>query len=100
MVDHLMDSDFVEDVEPSSFPEGITAECLSPISFLPNPLCCEMSLPELTAQCLRELGDYRWGEPCTDALGLELLRRATILDNHEAWAWVQSCFGGMVREWL
>ncbi|HEY6287260.1 MAG TPA: hypothetical protein VIX20_16460, partial [Ktedonobacteraceae bacterium] len=59
-----------------------------------------MSFPELAAQCLRELGNYRRGESCTDEYGLELLRRATFQDNQEAWAWVQHCFGGMVRGWL
>ena len=79
MVDHLMDTVCVEDGEP---------------------LCCEMSLPELAAQCLRELGNYRRGEPCTDTYVLELLRRATIQDKQEAWTWVQHCFAGMVRRWL
>ena len=64
MVDHLMDVDLVEDGEPSSFPKGIPAEQLSPVSLLSNPLCCEMSLPVLAAQCLRELDHSRRGEPC------------------------------------
>jgi DNA-directed RNA polymerase specialized sigma24 family protein len=100
MVYNLMDTGCVEDGEPSNVAAGIPAERFSPTSFLSNPLCCEMSLPELAAQCLRELGNYRRGEPCTDAYGLELLRRATFQGNQEAWAWVQQCFGGMVRGWL
>ena len=100
MVYDLMDTGCVEDGEPSNVAEGIPAERLSPASLLSNPLCCEMSLPELAAQCLRELGNYRRGEPCTDTYGLELLRRATFQDNQEAWAWVQHCFGGIVRGWL
>ncbi len=100
MVYNLMDTGCVEDGEPSNVAAGIPSERFSPASFLSNPLCCEMSLPELAAQCLRELGSYRRGEPCADAYGLELLRRATFQDNQEAWAWVQHCFGGMVRGWL
>ena len=100
MVYDLMDTGCVEDGEPSDVAEGITAERLSPVSYLSNPLCCKMSLPELAAQCLRELDNYRRCEPCTDTYGLELLRRATFQDNQEAWAWVQCCFGGMVRAWL
>jgi DNA-directed RNA polymerase specialized sigma24 family protein len=100
MVYDLMDTGCVEDGEPSNVAADIPAERFSPASFLSNPLCCEMSLPELAAQCLRELGNDRRGEPCTDAYGLELLRRATFQDNQEAWAWVQHCFGGMVRGWL
>ena len=100
MVFDLMDTGCAEDGEPSDVPEGIPAGRFSPVSYLSNHLCCEMGLPELAAQCLRELDYYRRGEPCTDAYGLELLRRATFQDNQEAWAWVQHCFGGMVRGWL
>src|SRR5258708_2799288 len=100
MVYDLMDTGCVEDGEPSNIAEDIPAERFSPVSLPPNSLCCEMSLSELAAQCLRELGNYRRGEPCTDAYGLELLRRATFQDNQEAWAWVQHCFGGLVRGWL
>jgi hypothetical protein len=67
---------------------------------LSNPPCSEMSLPALTAQCVEELDHYRRGEPCTEAYGLELLRRATMQGDQEAWAWVQYCFDGMVRRWL
>jgi DNA-directed RNA polymerase specialized sigma24 family protein len=100
MVYDLMDTGCVEDGEPSNGAVGIRAERFSPASPLPHPLCWEMSLPVLAAQCLRELDNYRRGEPCTDAYGLELLHRATFQDNQEAWAWVQHCFGGMVRGWL
>ncbi len=100
MVDHLMDTVCAENGEPSNVAAGIPAARFSPTSFLSNPLCCEMSLPELAAQCLRELGNYRRGEPCTDTYGLELLRRAIKQSDQEAWAGVQHCFGGMVRGWL
>jgi hypothetical protein len=100
MVYDLMDTGCAEDGEPSNVAEGIPAERLSLVSLLPNPLCCEMSLPVLAAQYLRELDHYRRGEPCTDEYGLELLRRAIIQSDQEAWPWVQHCFGGMVRGWL
>jgi len=100
MVYDLMDTGCVEDGEPSNVPVGIPAERFSPASFLSNSLYCEMGLPELAAQCLRELDRYRRGEPCTDTYGLELLHRATFQNDQEAWAWVQHCFGGMVRGWL
>ena len=100
MVYDLMDTGCAEDGEPSNVAEDIPAERLSPVSILPNPLCCEMSLPDLTAHCLRELDNYRRGEPCTETYGLELLRRATFQGDQEAWEWVQHCYGGMVRGWL
>src|SRR5947208_3678665 len=100
MVYDLMDTGYAEDGEPSDVAEGIPAEKRSSVSLLSNQPCSELSLTLLTAQCLRELDNYRRGEPCTDTYGLELLRRATIMENQEAWAWVQYCFGGLVRGWL
>ena len=100
MVYDLMDTGYVEDGEPSNVGAGISAARFSPASVLTNPLCCEMSLAELAAQCMRELGNYRRGKTCTDIYGLELLRRAIVQSDQEAWAWVQYCFGGMVRGWL
>jgi DNA-directed RNA polymerase specialized sigma24 family protein len=96
----LMDTGCAEDGEPSSVAEDIPTERLSPVSLLSNPPCCEMSLPVLATQCLRELDNYRRGEPCSDIYGLELLRRATFQSDQEAWEWVQHCYGGMVRGWL
>ncbi len=101
MVYDLMNTDCADDGEPpSNSAEDIPAEQSSLVSLLPNPLSCEMSLPALAAQCLRELDHYRRGEPCTDTYGIELLHRATFQDNQEAWTWVQHCFGVMVRGWL
>jgi hypothetical protein len=100
MVYDLMYTGCTEHGEPSNVVGDIAAERLSPISFLSNPLCCDMSLQVLAAQCLRKLDNYRRGEPCTDAYGLELLHRAIIQSDQEAWVWVQHCFGGVVRGWL
>jgi hypothetical protein len=100
MISDLIDTSYAEDGEPSGIPENIPAELLSPAFFLSNTPCSEMSLPALTAQCVEELDNYRRGEPCTEAYGLELLRRATMQGDQEVWACVQQCFGGMVRGWL
>src|SRR6266699_3950163 len=51
-------------------------------------------------QCLRELGNYRRREPCDERYGLELLRRATLEGDPQAWECVQHCFSGIVRGWL
>jgi len=59
-----------------------------------------MNLPELAAQCLQEIEKFRRGEPYTERSSVELLRRATVADDQEAWIWVQHCFGGLVRGWL
>ena len=95
MVYDLMNTGNVEEGEPSNVGAGFSAA-----SVLTNHVCCEMSLEELAAQCLRELGNYRRGEPWSDAYGVELLRRAIMQSDQEAWVWIQRCFGGMVRAWL
>jgi hypothetical protein len=100
MGDHLMDTPCTDDGKPSITPESVPTERLSPVSFLPNPLYGEMSLPVLAAHCVRELNNYRRGEPCTDTYGVELIRRATVQGDQEAWTWVQYCFGGVVLNWL
>jgi hypothetical protein len=62
--------------------------------------CSALSAQLLAAHCLRELNNYHRGEPSTDMYGLELLHRATILGDQEAWTWLQHCFSGVVRGWL
>jgi hypothetical protein len=100
MIDHLMNTPYTNDGEPSAAPEGIPTERLSPVSLLSNPLYSEMSHPVLAEHCIRELNTYRRGEPCTDRYGVELIRRAIIQGDQEAWAWLQHCFGGVVLNWL
>ena len=62
--------------------------------------CSALSAQLLAAHCLRELSNYHRGEPSADTYGLELLRRATIQGDQEAWTWLQHCFSGLVRGWL
>ena len=59
-----------------------------------------LSTAELGEQCLLQLGIYGRGEPSDESYGLELFRRATVEGDQEAWAWVQRCFGEIVRAWL
>src|SRR5713101_1160062 len=99
MVDHLMDTPCTDNGEPSAARENVPT-AYPPVSFLSAPLYGEMSLPVLAAHCVRELNNYRRGEPCTDTYGVELIRRATVQGDHEAWAWVQDCFGEIVLNWL
>jgi hypothetical protein len=100
MIYHPMDIPCTNNEKPSTAPGSAPTEQLSPVSFLTNPLCGEMSLPVLAAHCVRELNTYRRGEPCTDRYGVELIRRATVQGDQEAWTWVQHCFGRIVLNWL
>jgi hypothetical protein len=100
MVDDLMNTNSADAGEPSTATRSITTERSSPVSHMSYPPYREMSVPVLAAHCLREIDKYCRGERCTDAYGVELLRRATIQGDQEAWVWVQHCFGGIVRVWL
>jgi hypothetical protein len=100
MEDELMDMHSADEGEPSPAPGSTPAERSIPDFLLSSPMYSEMSLPVLAAHCTMELNTYRRGEPCTDTYGVELLRRATVEGDQEAWAWVQHCFGGVVLNWL
>jgi hypothetical protein len=96
----LMGTGRVDEGEPSTAPGSTPAERSIPDFLLSSPMYSQMSLPVLAAHCRRELNKYRRGEPCIDTYGVELIRRATVQSNQEAWAWVQYCFGGVVLDWL
>ncbi len=100
MRDHPTDSPCTKDGEASTASGKIPTEWVSSVSLLSNPLYGEISLPVLAALCVRELNTYRRGEPCPDTYGVELIRRATLLGDQEAWVWVQHCYGGVVLYWL
>ena len=54
----------------------------------------------LATQCLKELVHFQRGKPCDERFGLELLRRATLEGDPDAWEWVQHCFKDVARGWL
>jgi hypothetical protein len=96
----LMDPGCADNGKPSTAQVRIPPEQSIPDFLLSSPMYSEMSLSVLAAHCVRELNHYRRGEPCTDTYGIELLRRATVQGNQEAWVWVHHCFGGVVLNWL
>ncbi len=59
-----------------------------------------MSVSALVEQCQREIQTYRRRELSNETYGLELLRRAIIQSDQDAWEGVQQCFGEFVRGWL
>ena len=100
MIYDTMDSRYVGYGESSTSPMSITPSRSSPVSLLSNPLFSEISIPAIAAHCLKEIDCYRRGELYTDTYGVELLRRATVANDQEAWACVQHCLSGVVRGWL
>ena len=100
MIYDAMESRYVSYGESSTSPMSITPSRSSPVSLLSNPLFREMSIPAIAAQCLKEIDHYRRGELYMDTYGVELLRRATVANDQEAWACVQHCLSEVVRGWL
>lgn len=100
MVDHLMDTSGPDDGEAFATPERVPLERSSPDLVLSNLQCPEMSLSMLAEHCVRELNNYRQGEPYIDTYGVELLRRAIVQGEQEARMWVQHCFMDVVLNWL
>jgi hypothetical protein len=60
----------------------------------------EMSLVDLTACCVQEMGKYRRKEACNDQYCLEVLRRAVIVRDGRAWEVLQQLFSDNVRLWI
>ena len=75
-------------------------EQLSHATMRRETLCKALNIPQLAAQCMKEVENFYRGEPYTDVYGVELLRRATVLGDSEAWTWIQHCFSGLVFGWL
>jgi hypothetical protein len=100
MVDQWMGKSGTNDGETSSTPESVPSEQSSPDLFLSNRQCSEMNLQMLAAHCVRELNNYRQGEPYSDSYSVELLRRATVQGDQEAQMWVRHCFRELILNWL
>jgi hypothetical protein len=92
-------SSVVEEKQRTGVQDTLTDQ-LSPAALRREAACNTLSVSQLTAQCLREIDSYRRGEPYTDAYGVELLRRATVQGDQEAWACMQHSFSGLVLGWL
>ena len=86
--------------EPLAAPQGFPPAKTSPGCAEPYVAERALSVSALVEQCQREIQAYRRGEPSNETYGLELLRRAIMQSDQDAWAGVQQCFGEFVRGWL
>jgi len=59
-----------------------------------------MTLAELTTYTEQEMRKYRRKEPSSDNYCLEIIRRAVVLRDGDAWAVLQRQFGENVRIWF
>jgi hypothetical protein len=83
------------DLSPSDYAEP--APFLLPAS---EPVLSTLSVSVLTEHCTRELSNYRRGNPSNDQYAVELLRRATVQGDQDAWQWLHQSFSEVVRGWL
>lgn len=86
--------------EQGTAPQSAVDEHLSPVSELREVAIRSLDLLELVDQCVQYMSAYRRGEPSTDVYGVELLRRATIERDPQAWAALQQCLAEVVLSWL
>jgi hypothetical protein len=59
-----------------------------------------MGIAELTSSCFKEIRLYQDGELEHEMYCMELLRRATLQGNQDAWKSVQELLGETVRSWI
>ncbi|HTI14409.1 MAG TPA: hypothetical protein VL461_07550 [Dictyobacter sp.] len=59
-----------------------------------------LSLSALIDQSLYEIARYRRKEPSDDRYCLEILRRAVVFHNNDAWIFLQKQFSENIRLWL
>jgi hypothetical protein len=100
MAYELMEPFSAHDGALCTIPKNITPDESSPVTLQSTSLSSELSLPVLAALCQAKIDNYRRGAPYTARFGLELIHRALLKCDQEAWAWVQHCFGGMVHGWV
>jgi len=79
---------------------GTSQSVLSESLLSVAPASSEMSLSALTEHCKREISNYRKGEPCNEQYALELLRRATLQCNQQAWSCLQQCLNEIALSWI
>jgi DNA-directed RNA polymerase specialized sigma24 family protein len=86
--------------EPPVAQQGLPPVGSSPIYSESSATGRTLNVSALVEQCQQEIAAYRRGEPSNEAYGLELLRRATVQGDHDAWRGIEQCFGELVRSWL
>jgi hypothetical protein len=80
--------------------QSVPVEQSTPDSLQLEAACKALTAQQLAVFIMVELDHFRRGEPYTEAYGVELLRRAIVYKDQEAWALVQQCFSGLVLGWL
>jgi len=100
MSDDGIEAHVVNGEEPLAAARRLPPERLSPGFAEPAAVASALSVSTLVEQCRREIQAYRRGEPSDERYGLELLRRALVQGDQDAWAGVEHCLSELVRGWL
>ena len=100
MKQDAFDTSNVVDEEQRITLQSVPVEPALPVSPFKEAAYKTLGNEALAAHCSREIDNYRNGEPSTDEYGLELLKRAIVQGDQEAWVGVQHCFNELVRRWL
>ena len=87
-------------VEQSTTLQGIPPERPSPLRVDSDAAAPALSVETLTEQCRWEIQAYRRGELSDDTYGLELLYRAIMQGDQDAWTGFQQCLEETVLTWL
>jgi hypothetical protein len=90
----------VKEEEQRTALQSVPVEQSTPDSLQLEAAYEALTVSQLAALSLIELDNYRRNEPYTDAYGVELVRRATVQADQEAWACMQHCFSGFVLGWF
>jgi len=98
--DESIETHVVNGKAPLAAARGLPPERLAPRSQEPTAGERALSVSTLVEQCRREIQAYRRGEPSEEVYGLELLHRALVQHDQDAWAGVQHCLSELVQGWL
>ena len=80
--------------------QGLPSVSLSPLYDESHATERTLSISALVEQCREEIGAFRRGEASNEAYGLELLRRAIVQGDQDAWRGLVQSFDETVRGWL
>lgn len=86
--------------EPLAASQSLPSAESSSVCAEPQAAEHALSVSVLVEQCRREIQAYRRSEASNEAYGLELLHRAIVRGDQDAWRGVQHCFDEIVRSWL
>lgn len=79
---------------------GLPPVSSSPLNPASSTAVRSLSISALVERCRHEMGAYRRGGPSNEAFGLELLHRAILQGDQDAWAGLHQCFDETIRGWL